>query len=81
MARPDPLDRAEAALGGGAGDPLAAVERALAGRGQAPPPKNRAARRSKGVPNKAGAGKHPLGATKPLRSEKAEARRKRKRSR
>lgn len=70
---PDPLEGL---------DPLAAVERSLAGLlggGGAKP--NRAARRSKGDRSKAGAGKHPLGATKPLRSEKAAARRKRKGSR
>ena len=77
----DPLDRVEQALGGELGDPLAAIERGLLaqlGGGGVQP--NRKARRS-GRGSEPGAGKHPLGATKPLRSEKAAARRKRKGSR
>ena len=77
----DPLDRVEQALGGELGDPLAAIERGLLaqlGGGGAQP--SRKARRASGGSGP-GEGKHPLGATKPLRSEKAAARRKRKRSR
>lgn len=60
------------------GDPLAAVERALTRLGGTPR-KNRAQRRAGHDGKGAGEGKHPLGATKPFRSErKAKARAKAK---
>ena len=65
----DPLAAAERAL--------EAVERGLVARGLVPARLNRAQRRRRGGTG-AGQGKHPLGATKPLPSErKAKARRKR----